>query len=442
MKLIVDNIVKACGIRMLVMIAALLLLVSSAEGATDYTPAMMPNVQVEDASQYVSDPGGLLSSSVKAEVNGKLSALRQTTTCEAVVAIPPSIGEETAAEWSEQLFSLWKIGKKDKDNGVLMMISPGSRCTFIMTGYGMEGVLTDAACSNIVHRAIIPAMREDDLDKAVLDGVTLICQAVEDPAVAEELRSAQPDSVGETLDTLDPAVIWRLLNWVAWLAMLIGIVFFIMELARVRKLDRYHKALRWRQSLPVYVIVSVFSLGAGLILLIIAWLIYRNNRLHTRRCSNCGGKMHRLSEEEDNARLSTSQDLEERLKTVDYDVWECPNCHHSETLAYKERQHRYQECPNCGTVAMGLVRDTVEKAPTTRSEGIGTREYECLFCHHIKRDRYKIPKKEDAAALAAAAGMAAAASRRRGGGGGFGGGGFGGGFGGGATGGGGAGGSW
>ncbi len=411
-----------------------------------YTPAMMPNVQVTDRTQYVSDPGNLLSASAKAEANRLLAGVRQQTTCEVVVAIPPEIGDEAAADWTEQLFSLWKIGKKDKDNGVLMMISPGSRCTFIMPGYGVEGVLTDIACSNIVHRAIIPAMREDDLDKAVIDGVSLICQALEDPAVAEELRSAQPDSAGETFSAIDSGVLWGLVQWVAILAFLIGGALFIVEIVRGRKLDRYHRALRWRQSLPAFLLIAIFTFGVGLIFLIPAWLIYRGNRNRTRRCSNCGTKMHRLSEAEDNARLSASQDLEERLKTVDYDVWECPKCHNTETLAYRERQHKYTECPNCGTVAMSLVRDSVVRPATTRSEGMGTREYECQFCHHIKRENYRIPKKEDAAALAAAAGVAAAASRRRRGGGGgfggFGGGGFGGGFGGGSTGGGGAGGSW
>ena len=110
-------------------------------GEEVYTPKMMPNVQVADRSAYISDPAHLLSASTTASVNAKLGELRQRTTCEVVVAIPPSIGDEEAADWCESLFTLWGIGKKDKDNGLLLMISPGSRTAFIMTGYGVEEIL-------------------------------------------------------------------------------------------------------------------------------------------------------------------------------------------------------------------------------------------------------------------------------------------------------------
>ena len=153
--------------------------------------------------------------------------------------------------------------------------------------------------------------------------------------------------------------------------------------------------------------------------------------------------MHRLPEEKDNELLTPSQDLEERLDTVDYDVWECPECGTVERFPFKVKQTKYTECPACHTIAMTLESDRVVHPATTRREGYGVKTYECKFCGHRTDKGYRIPRKEDPAAMAAAAAvLGAAASRRGGGGGGFGGGGFGGGFGGGATGGGGAGGSW
>ncbi|MDE6028299.1 MAG: TPM domain-containing protein, partial [Muribaculaceae bacterium] len=132
-----------------------------------YFPSSMPNVQLADRRQYISDPGNLLSPATTAEVNKRLYDLRQQTSAEVVVALPPNIGDIPIEEWSEQLFTSWGIGKKDKDNGLLLVIAPEQRKARIQTGYGVEGILPDIACKNIIGQEIVPAMREGDIDAAV-----------------------------------------------------------------------------------------------------------------------------------------------------------------------------------------------------------------------------------------------------------------------------------
>lgn len=428
--------------KSLMIIAAMLLAIAGV--AQVYTPSDMPNVQVADRSQYVSDPAGLLPADVKAEVNRRMAALRERTSVEAVVAIPPEIGDMESAEWCEKLFTAWGIGKSDKDNGVLLMISPGSRRAFIMTGYGVEGALPDISCKKIINNEIIPAMRDDDLASAVLGATSKISDALTDPAVAEELRSEESDNFGAAVDSLDPKVILIFVKWVAAVMFLFALGCFIKDCLKARKRPtNYSKSIMWRSHLMPYVWFSILSLGAALPFLLLAFWQYRSWRTRPLKCSTCGAKMHRLPEEKDNELLTPSQDLEERLDTVDYDVWECPECGTVERFPFKVKQTKYTECPACHTIAMTLESDRVVHPATTRREGYGVKTYECKFCGHRTDKGYRIPRKEDPAAMAAAAAvLGAAASRRGGGGGGFGGGGFGGGFGGGATGGGGAGGSW
>lgn len=423
---------------LLVIAAALMSLCALAQ---IYSPADMPNVQVADRREYVSDPAGLLSSDVKAQVNRRLYELRQKTSVEAVVAIPPEIGDVPAQEWCEELFTSWGIGKSDKDNGVLVMVSPESRTAFIMPGYGVEGVLTDIACKKIFERAIKPAMIEGNLDAAVNNSTELIASALEDPAVADELRSEEKDNFAGAVSTLDPEVIWRFIRIVAGIMFMAALVIFVYDWISSRKLkSNYSKAEMWRSHLVTYFWIGILSLGAGLIFFLAAYLNYRSWRTRRLKCPTCGAKMKRLPEDKDNELLNDSQDFEEQLGTVDYDVWECPACGTVERFAYKTKQTKYTECPSCHTVAMCQVGDVIVKPSTTRSEGQGVKIYECKFCHHRKDEPYRIPRKEDpAAAVAAAAVIGSAMGRGRGGGGG---GGFGGGFGGGATGGGGAGGSW
>lgn len=408
-----------------------------------WTPGQMPNVNVKNRYDFVSDPGNLLSPETKQAVNQRLWDLRQQTTVEAVVALPPDIGDETIEEWSEQLFTLWGIGKKDKDNGVLLVIAPAQRRARIQTGYGVEGTLPDIACMNIIQQAIIPNMRQDDINAAVNDASRLMCDALTDPSVAEELRSNDPDNYSGEIDTLDPEVIWLFLEVVATIFFIITLASFCYLCVKARKLDTFGKANMWRKNLTALLIGGILSLGSGLIFYLLALLFYRRARTRRRRCPQCGTKMRRLNEQEDNALLSPAQDLEEQLDTIDYDVWQCPKCGTVERLPFPSKQTKYTECPKCHTVAMSLVADVILQPATTRHAGIGEKIYRCQFCGYERRERYTIPRKDDGSALAAAAlGAAAASAASRRGGGGFGGGGFGGGFGGGSTGGGGASGGW
>lgn len=407
------------------------------------SPEQMPNVQLSDRREFISDPDGLLSSSVKAQVNEELYALRKQTSVEMVVAIPPDIDDMEIQQWSEKLFTSWGIGKSDKDNGVLLVISPEARQTFIMTGYGVEGVLPDIACKKIINRAIIPAMKEGDLDEAVENSVSIIVSALEDPAVAEELKSSESDNYSGDFPSLSPEVFIRFIKIIATILFLVAASIFIVTAFNARKKgDNYQKAQCWRGSLTWLFWIGLVACGAGLLFWALAFLIYRTYRTRKIRCPRCSAKMRRLGEEEDNELLNDSQDFEEQIKTVDYDVWECPHCGTVERFPYKAEQKKYTECPKCHTIAMCLVSDYVTQKPTSRREGMGVKTYECQYCHHREQKPYKIPKEDDGSALAAAAILGAAASRSGRGGGGFGGGSFGGGFGGGATGGGGAGGSW
>ncbi|MCM1368904.1 MAG: TPM domain-containing protein [Candidatus Amulumruptor caecigallinarius] len=406
-------------------------------------PEDMPNVNIADRREYVSDPTNILSPETREAINRQLYNLRLQTTAEVAVAIPPSIGDMPIEEWSEKLFTSWGIGKSDKDNGALLVLVPNDHLVRIQTGYGMEGVLPDISCANIIGRAVIPNMKENNPDAAVREAVGMMAQAIRDPAAARELKSKQADNFSGGLETLSPDVIWGFVRIIAGVMFAVGLCLFIYDCINSRKRRNNHdKSLMWRNHLIPFFWIGVFSLGLGLIFFILALIMYRTIRTKRLKCPTCGGKMHRLSEDEDNQLLSDSQDLEERLNTVDYDVWECDKCGTVERFPYPAKQTKYTECPACHTIARTLVEDRITRQPTVRTYGEGVKIYECLFCHHRDDKPYRIEKKEDASAAIAAAAILGAAAGRGSRGGGFGGGSFGGGFGGGSTGGGGASGGW
>lgn len=404
--------------------------------AEDYTPQMMPNVNKANRYEFVSDPAGLLSAETKDKINRLLWNLRQQTSVEAAVAIPPSIGDTSVEDWSEQLFTSWGLGKSDNDNGVLFVLAPEQKRVRIQTGYGVEGALPDIACKNIINRAVVPNMRQGNIDAAVGDAMYMIASALSDPAVAQELKSAEKDNYAGNVNTLSSEEFWRIIQYIAMFVFLVCLCYMFHTIWSTRKTDPYQRAVKYKQAILIYAIAAIFSLGSTLILLAIDFLLYRRCRTKRRRCPRCHSKMNRLGEEEDNQLLSDSQDFEEKINTVDYDVWECPQCGMVERFPFKIEQRKYTECPFCHTIAMCEVENRTLRPATTHAAGQGEKIYECQFCHKQKREPFVIPKKESVAPLIAGAAIGSMAGR------GGGGGGFGGGFGGGSTGGGGASGGW
>ena len=152
------------------------------------------------------------------------------------------------------------------------------------------------------------------------------------------------------------------------------------------------------------------------------------------RLTFAGGNMNKIDEEHDNDYLTPAQDTEEKLNSVDYDVWVCPNCGETDIIPFDNADSEYSVCPLCGSKACYLVSDRVIRKPTTRREGQGVKTYYCKNCHQKSQKPYDIAKVPVPPVVILPPGG--------GGGGGFGGGFGGGSFGGGATGGGGASGGW
>lgn len=396
----------------------------------------LPDPNIGNRHDFISDPYGMLSPEVKTLVNSRLDSLRNATTCEVGVAVVKTTGDMPVEEYAYDLFRHWGLGKKDKNNGVLLLIAADDRAARIEVGSGAEGVIPDVAAGKIIRRAVMPAMKRNDPDRAVTDATAMISAALSDPAVAEELRSSR--SARDSIESpVSSDMIFGFLCAIAFTVFLLTLIMFIIDLFAVRKRDNYRRAMIWHTHMRTYWWGSLFSLGLALPIAFIAWRLYRHSRDVPEICDSCGAKMRKLSEEEDNAYLSGSQDLEERLGTVDYDVWLCPECGSVERFPFVEHQLKYRKCPECGTIAMTLEMDKIVVPPTTTRAGHGERVYQCQFCRHTHREGYVIPKKPDPAAAAVAAGIAAGSSR-----GGSGGGGFGGGFGGGMSSGGGASGHW
>lgn len=407
--------------------------------AQDFSPETLVNPNLADRGKYVADPGNILSARAKEEANSLLWKLRRDTGVETAIVVVPTTGDYPIEDYATRLFTKWGIGKKDNDNGVLVVIATDQGEARIATGYGVEGVIPDISARKIISRSIVPHMKNGDVDGAVVAVAGDLSSILSDPVAAEELRSGRSESwEGGYESDITGEDIVAFACCVAFLVFLFSMGMYFYDSRRFGRQERYTQALGWHESRKTYILFAVLSLGLGIIPFLLAERKYRRARNKPMACPACKGKMKKLNEEEDNNLLSPSQDFEEKLNTVDYDVWVCQDCGTVERYPFRVNQKEYEECPNCHTIAMHLVRDHTVVPSTTRREGIGEKIYECKYCHNRHKRQYKIPRKDNGAGAALAAGAILGSGGR----GGFGGGGFGGGFGGGSTGGGGATGRW
>ncbi len=413
--------------------------------AAVYTPAQVPDVHRADRRDFVANPDGILSPRAVAYIDSTLQALRQSTSVEAmVVAVDDITDPDDASDFATELFTLWGLGKSDKDNGLLILLVKDAHKVQIRTGYGLEGALPDIACARIIREVMTPAFRQDNYDAGICGAVAMIDRILTDPQYGDEFRSSQADTDTAAGDDSDDMFSFYLFLCSLLAVFMLGA--FLLTLLGMRHADsqtKYRRFIGWK---PYYLVGTFGGLGLPLIASLPLLLCLYHWRNHTRKCPNCGTRMRKVDEVHDNEYLTPSQDLEERIGSVDYDVWLCPACGETDILPYTSTASPYVECERCHARTARLVRNRIVTPPTRSRQGQGVKEYHCLNCNHDQHNYYTIDRKTDDAMAAAAAAAALGSMSRgsRGGGGGFssGSGSFGGGFGGGDTGGGGAGGSW
>jgi uncharacterized protein len=89
----------------------------------------------------------------------KLVLYDDSSSIQIAVVIVNSTGEYAISDAAYQILHDWKVGRKDKNNGVVLLAAIKDRRINIQTGYGMEGVLPDILCRRIIDQFIIPAFK-------------------------------------------------------------------------------------------------------------------------------------------------------------------------------------------------------------------------------------------------------------------------------------------
>ncbi|MEP6679827.1 MAG: TPM domain-containing protein, partial [Betaproteobacteria bacterium] len=170
-------------------IGFLVLVVLGAIGAIGAHAADVPFL-----SGRVVDNAEILDAATRATVTEKLRAHEDRTGNQIAVLTVPTIGSDSIEEFSTRVFESWKLGRKGKDNGVLVVVAPKDRKMRIEVGYGLEGTLTDVAASRIIRNVMTPAFKANDFGKGVSAGVDAIIGQLDGTSDIRTLADVAPPS--------------------------------------------------------------------------------------------------------------------------------------------------------------------------------------------------------------------------------------------------------
>lgn len=411
-------------ISRLIAIICLLAATVTHAAAETYTVEQVPNVHLSDSTCFVSNPDGILSLQARQSADSLLHRLAMQTSAEVVAVVVDDIDpRKDIDDFATELFRAWGLGKKDTNNGGLLLIVKNRREYVFRTGSGLEGLIPDGLAGSIMRREMRPRFRKGDYDGGTLGALREFSAILSDPVAADEIRSkyannADANSSGEGADIFKGylaicGIVTALL--LAWL---------VVTAVRLRGQKRYDRYLAVNKLYTPVLFCTFAGLGMPLLALI-PLLIWRHRlRRGPHMCRQCGTRMNLVDEVHDNDYLTRAQDIEEQIGAVDYDVWLCPKCHETEIIPYVSRSSAYTECPVCHARTFRVIDVHTAVQPTQTSEGLRIITRRCLNCGHEDDENQSIPKVSAPPVVIIPGGIGGGS----GSGGGFGGGSFGGGF--------------
>ncbi|SQN06348.1 TPM domain-containing protein [Escherichia coli] len=137
-------------------------------------PGLAQQIAVPELRQQVTDITGTLSTSEQQSLTQQLQDITHKTRAQVAVLVVPSTGDDSIEQYATRVFDSWKLGDKQRNDGILLLVAREDHAVRIEVGYGLEGVVTDLQAAKIIRDILIPAFKSDDL----MGGLTLASENI------------------------------------------------------------------------------------------------------------------------------------------------------------------------------------------------------------------------------------------------------------------------
>ena len=133
--------------------------------------------------KLVNDYLHLLTPDQEQALEQKLVDFDKRTSTQITIVTTDDIAGMDAGDYAVELGKKWGVGNANFNNGVVFLVyrskDNNTRKVFIASGIGLEGVLPDYTCSEIVNNEVIPYLKGGDFYRAFENGTTAIIKATE-----------------------------------------------------------------------------------------------------------------------------------------------------------------------------------------------------------------------------------------------------------------------
>ena len=206
----------------------------------------------------VTDEAGVLAPDELRELDRRLAAYEQSTGRQLAVLVVRSLEGDPLEDFSIRVVEAWQLGRKGKDDGILVLLAMDERKARIEVGYGLEGEVTDLVSARIIHDVMRPYLVQGRPGAALLAGVDAIIAAAgagEGPPEADAPGFWQRDVLGRSP---------------VWYAVMLGVVLAVA-------------AVTWRWPVVGAVATLVFAQVWWVGAIVCALVLYLRWRVGRRR---------------------------------------------------------------------------------------------------------------------------------------------------------------
>jgi len=148
-----------------------LLLALASVNAQDPLPVPALTARIMDSS-------GTLAAGDVARIEQQLAALEQRSGTQVVVFLLPSTAPEDIFSYANRVANVWKIGRKDVGDGLLIVVAVQDRRMRIEVAKSLEGAIPDLAAKQIIEREMTPAFKRGDYAGGLKQAIDALGQRI------------------------------------------------------------------------------------------------------------------------------------------------------------------------------------------------------------------------------------------------------------------------
>ncbi|VEG13147.1 Domain of uncharacterised function (DUF477) [Moraxella cuniculi] len=148
----------------------------------------------------VVDAAGILSADEKQQLSLQLQKIYQDGLAQAALVIVPTTNGMSIFDYAMAVANRWQLGRADTDDGLLIAVAINDRNLYILTGYGLEGVLPDAAVKRIIREQITPNFKQSAYAQGLSAAIAKIDERLRsDPETLARADAAASNATDEAV---------------------------------------------------------------------------------------------------------------------------------------------------------------------------------------------------------------------------------------------------